>query len=312
MYIPYLYGRQEELRALEDLAPGIAQHGRVVPLIEPTEVQPLLHAKISAARAAGANVMVVANPSRGDLANPTAAAAAVASLATDLADTSRVRPMFRESPGQGLPELQQFLLQYPNRPVGVVLTTDHISGAALTKALANRDYLVLFAPEVDPATYSGSVPQSRSVVISDNFPGRTRNVDYALTLDEAFGNDLLSWRNAGWAGFSDFTVLPPESFAATGGPAVAVAIHLTYMTVHEMRVRHFVSDAGSRGQNAPKWAVILPQLQAVIAANPTLFDNTQGLQAFITQAGGSYTNLGTSKRQQIGHHVESVAGNMTP
>lgn len=312
MYIPYLYGRQEELRALDDLASGLAQHGRVVPLVEPTEVQPLLHTKLSAARAAGAQVMVVANPTRGDLANPVAAATAIASIGTDLADASLVRPVFRENPTQGLPELQQFLLQYPNRPIGVVLTTDAIPGADLLKALGQRDYLVLFAPEVDPATYASSIPRSKSVVISDNFPGRTRNIDYALTLDESFGSDLITWRGDGWAGFSDFTVLPPESFAATGGPAVAVAIHLTYMSGQTMRVRHFVSDAGTRGQNAPKWAVILPQLQAVVAASPTMFDNTQGLAAFITQAGGVYTSPGTSKRQQIGHHVETVAVNMTP
>jgi hypothetical protein len=312
MYIPYLYGRQEELRALEDLAPSLAQHGRVVPLIEPTEEQPLLHAKISAARAAGANLMVVANPTRGDLANPTAAAAVIAGLTPDIADTTHVRPIFRESPMQGLPELQQFLLQYPNRPIGVVLTTDTIAGAALTQSLAKRDYLVLFAPEVDPALYSGAVPQNRSVVISDNFPGRTRNIDYSVAVDELFGDDLLTWRGSGWAGFSDFTILPPASFAASGGPALAIAIHLTYMKGSAMWVRHFVSGAGTRGQNAPKWAVILPQLNTVIAANPGLFDNTKGLQAFVTQAGGSYTNLGTSKRQQIGHHVESVAVNMTP
>ncbi|WIB00317.1 sce7725 family protein [Curtobacterium sp. MCBA15_012] len=312
MYVPYLYGRQEELRALADLAPGLAQHGRVIPMIEPTENRSLLHSKIAESRGVGAEMMIVANPTRGDLANPAAAAAVLTSLAPDLADAAHVRPVFRESPGQGIPELAVFLTQYPNRPVGIVLTSNAIAPAALATALASSDYLVFFAPEMDPAPYNASIPAGRSIVISNNFPGRTRNIDYTATLDEYFSDELITWRGAGWAGFSDFTVLPPESFASSGGPALALAIHLSYMDGQQMRVRHFVSGAGARGQNAPKWAVVLPDLQAVVSTNPTMFEDTAGLRAFLGQAGGAYTSPGTSKRQQIGHHVEGVAANMTP
>jgi hypothetical protein len=64
-------------------------------------------------RGQGAAVYLVANPSRGDLASSIAKAEWHRVIGPDLADTTNVYPVFRESDGQGLPELNAFLSAYP-------------------------------------------------------------------------------------------------------------------------------------------------------------------------------------------------------
>lgn len=311
MYVPYLHGRQEEALALAELAPTLAASGRVVPLIEPVATTAQLHNKVSILRGAGAKVMVIANPTRGKLTTPTAQAAALAHLAPDLADVDHVRPVFRESDGQGLVELTTFLTQYPARPVAVVLTTPLIQPSDLATALKGRDYLVLFDTGVSAISYLPHIPAGRSIDLGHRFPGRERNADYANPADEYFSNDLATWKTAGRAGFSDFTVLP-ATYSTGGGSAVAIAVHLTYMTGNGLRVRHYMSDASVRGDYPPKWRALLGDLTADVTANPTLFETTDGLDSFLTQARtADYTSLGASKRQQIVHHIQTVDQRMT-
>jgi hypothetical protein len=306
LYIPYLYGRQEEALALAELAPSLAASGHVVPLIEPAATTVQLHNKVSILREAGASAMIVANPTRGKLTTPTAQATALGHLAADLADAAHIRPVFRESDGQGLAELKAFLVTYPARQVAVVLTTQLIRPSDLAATLKGRDYLVLFDIGVSAMSYLPDIPAGRSIDIGHRFPGRNRNVDYANPNDEFFSNDLLTWKAAGRAGFSDFTVLP-ATYTTGGGSAVAIAVHLTYMTVDGLRVRHYVSDDSVRGDYPPKWRALLGDLTADTAADPNLFEATDGLGSFLAQARSTdYTSLGASKRQQIVHHVQTV------
>ncbi len=311
MYVPYLYGRQEETLALAELAPGLASHGRVVPLVEPVQLNDQLHKKLSILRTAGAKAMVVANPTRGHIDTVRKQSDVLTLLAPDLADVAHIRPVFRESEGQGLPELLSFLASYPARPVGVLLTTNLISEVDLAAALSGLDYLVLFAPSVSAMGYSTLIPLNRTIDVGERFIGRSPNAEFIGLPDEFFGNDLLTWRAAGRAGFSDYTVLPP-SYTEGGGGAVALVVHLTFMDTAGLRVQHFASSAGSRGVNSPKWAELLQELEDTLAAHPTRFEATSGLASFRAQySSRSYTSPGSSKRQQIIHHIQTVAARMT-
>jgi hypothetical protein len=308
LYVPYLYGRQEEALALAELATDIAAHPWVVPLIEPVVPTPQLHTKLTILRGAKGQAMLIANPTRGELASPSAQATALAHLAPDLADAERIRPVFRETDGQGL---VAFLSTYVNRRVGIILTTQRIAPAVLEATLRGRDYLLMFDTGVSAMGYLPHIPANRGIDLGDRFRGRERNVEFAHPTDEFFSNDLTAWKAAGRAGFSDRTVLAP-TYRTGGGAAVAIAVHLTYMNDSGLRVRHYVSDVGDRGETSPKWAALLGDLVADVTTNPTLFEDTDGLASFLEQARtASYTSPGASKRQQIVHHIETVARRMT-
>jgi hypothetical protein len=310
MYSPFLYGRQQELLALESLATEFARDGRVIPLIEPVKPPTTLHRKLGVLRGEGAAVYLIANPSRGDLASASARATWHAELASDLADAAYVFPVFREADGVGLADLRAFLGTYPDRHIGVLLTTNLIAAADLASALAGRDFVVFFAPSVSAVGYVSAISSDRTIDIGDRFHGQPRNADFAANPDEFFSNDLRTWRTSSRAGFSDFTVLTP-TYTEQGGQAGALAVHLTYRDGAAMRVHHFVSDTTTRGNDDIKWGELLRMIEDEIAATPTRYDFTDGLAAYRSQyISGNYTNLATSKRQQVVHHLQTVSRHM--
>lgn len=312
MYSPFLYGRQQELLALEDLAPELARDGRIVPLIEGVKPPATLQRKLTVLRAAGAKVYLVANPSRGDLTSSAAQSAWQAALAPELADAAHVFPVFRESDGRGIAELTAFLGSYPSRRIGVLLTTNLIDPAALAAALSGLDYVVFFGPSVSAMSYLPFIPANRSLDVGDRFRGQARNADFAGLTDEFFSNDLTTWRSVGRAGFSDFTLLT-TTYTEQGGQAGAIVVHLSYMAGGSLRVQHFVSDTTTRGNDSVKWSELLQKIEDEVSASPGKFESTNGLDAYRTQhATGNYTNLATSKRQQLVHHLQTVSRRMTP
>lgn len=310
MYVPFLNGRAEEMLALTEIRASLAAHGRVVPLIEPVKLGDRLHKKLELLRAAGAKSMVIANPTRGDLSTPAQQASAVAFLAPDLADVARVRAVFRESASQGRAELRTFLATYVG-PVGVVLTTNLITESDLATEVAGRDFIVFFTPSMDASKFATLIPRNRTINVVQNFRVRAPNKEYVGVSDEAYSDDLTKWKASGLAGFADYTVLG-TTYAEGGSGAVALAIHMTFMAGTALRVQHFASDAGARGDNPPKWLALLKELEDTIAANPSRFDTTAGLAKFRTQyAARDFTSPASSKRQQIMHHLQTVAARMT-
>jgi hypothetical protein len=194
----------------------------------------------------------------------------------------------------------------------VLLTTNLIVAADLASALAGSDFVVFFAPSVSAVGYLSAIPSDRTIDIGDRFHGQARNADFAANADEFFSNDLQTWRTSSRAGFSDFTVLTP-TYTEQGGQAGALAVHLTYMNGSNMRVHHFVSDTITRGNDDIKWGELLQKIEDDIITVPTRFDATDGLAAYRLQySSGNYTNLATSKRQQIVHHLQAVALHMVP
>jgi hypothetical protein len=306
-----LFGRQQEMLALEQLAPELASHGRIMPVIEPSKTGDTMHRKLTTLRNAGGSAYVIVNPTRGDLRDPAARATALTLLAPDLADANHIRPTFREAEGQGLAELTAFLATYPApRRIGVLLTTNLITPADLARALDRRDVVVFYGPTVNSMPYSATIALDRSIDVGDYFHVQEPNAAYTTVPDEFFANDLSNWKAPQRAGFSDYTLLG-TTFKEGGGGAGAIAVHLSYMDGPNMRVRHFVSTTTTRGNDSRKWGEVLAAMEAEIAANPTKYEATTGLGEFRIQASTRvYTNLAKSKRQQLIHHLQTVARKM--
>lgn len=307
MYAPLIYGRQQEMLALEQLASELGSHGRIVPVIEPVKNGETMHRKLTILRNAGGSAFVIVNPTRGDLHNPAARAAALTLLAPDLADNTHVRPTFREAEGEGLAELRAFLAAYPSpRRIGVLLTTNLIQPTALAAALLGRDVVVFYGSTVNSMPYSALIPLNRSINVGDYFHVQRPNAAYTTVPDEFFANDLVGWKTPLRAGFSDHTLLG-TTYTEGGGGAGAIAVHLSYMDGQNMRVHHYVSTTATRGNDARKWAEVLADIEADITANPMRYEATVGLGEFRAQASSrTYTNLAKSKRQQLIHHLQTV------
>ena len=87
--------------------------------------------------------------------------------------------------------------------------------------------------------------QSTRILVRDGFK-RRRNADYPAM--EEFSDLHVTYGDLGMAGFGDFLIVG-DVYSEGGGPAYAVAIHLTFIDPDKddvMYVYHFVSDIAAR------------------------------------------------------------------
>ncbi|MBB5166489.1 sce7725 family protein [Mycobacterium sp. AZCC_0083] len=173
--------------------------------------------------------------------------------------------------------------------------------------LADRDAIVFVHTSANPRTYLRELPPAKCVEVAASFNGQTRNADYGAA--EWFSNSHLDFIGDGRPGFSDFGPLP-TTFSLRGGPAGAAAIHLIYsVDGGTLWIQHFVSDTVDRneGDAASKIAEAVEKLAGEVAVDPEKFLETAGLQSFLANR---VLDLGSSKRQQLIHHLSTVAASL--
>ena len=306
MYFPYLHARQMELLALRDNSGQLAGW-KTAPVLEPVKTGPrdLLRC-LGELERASAPCYVIINPHQGEFRHgvPHDWEREVNSL---VATSKVIRPAFQVSRASTRAGLQAFLAMYAGRPVGVVVRTAEIPPVDMAADLAGSNAIVFLHARGNPRMYQQTLT-GITVEVEECFNAQDRNADYNGA--EWFTTSHLNYSGNGLPGFSDFGPLPP-TFSLTGGQAAAVAIHLTYRNQADgsLWVEHFVSDSTDLGDGdrASKTAEATAKVTSAVRADPTRFTRTAGLQAFLTQAAnGTPTDLGTSKRQQLCHHLATV------
>ena len=306
MYFPYLYGRQAELNALSDLVETLGSPQQIFPILEPVGPSGKLITALNAFEAKKMAAYVIINPNLGDLADEPARSRWNADMSVMIENTAVVNPVFKEQDGTTASEIAEFAASYPRRQIGIVLTTSRILPTALETALRGSDYTVFLQPGANPSSYVSSLTSAKMVDVSDNFKPKERNKDYLG--DDWLGNNHTTWKGTGRAGFSDYTILP-SAFQQGGGPVGAIALHITYEDGSDTRVQHFVSVTNDQKMpQSVKFKEALDDLSLQVAATPARFRRSPGLARYHSQhASGSYTNLSGSKRQQISHHIYTIA-----
>jgi hypothetical protein len=307
VYAPYLYGRQAELSALKDIASVIGGNDQIVfPLIEPVKSNTTLRRTLETLAESNATSYVVINSRLGDFTGNQPALQAWLDDASDvLADTALVRPTFREHSGVTVTDIEAFLDDYPDRPVGLLLTSERIDADALEEALDGRECVAFFESTSDARSFEPHLTATADIV--QRFTVRRPNIQYDGVPDEPFGRAHRTWKRQGRAGFSDYTVLETTFREAGGGGAAAVVAHLTYETGTDLMVQHFMSDDREQGDDGGKIVQVADAVVRQISATPGRFEDTVGLRSFIDRASTrTSTNLATLKRWQIAHHIETV------
>jgi len=81
---------------------------------------------------------------------------------------------------------------------------------------------------------------TKRILVRDGFKAQKKNAHYPPT--DHFSDLHITYPDEGMDGFGDFLIVGDE-FKVGGGPAYAVAIHLTYLDEDEdMNIFHFISD----------------------------------------------------------------------
>jgi hypothetical protein len=308
MYFPFLHGKEGELKALKGVAGLLGSPQRIFPIVEPVRpIKKLERDLLSEYEGAGAELYFVTNPTQGELADTTALQQWRRDASTWLPKAT-VRPTFVILPTTSIAEVGAFAAAYPNRPVGVVVKASTLNAAAVQTALGTADALIFVHATASPNAYITAFGTGKVVIVKDAFNAQERNADYQGV--ETFNDDHATYAAAGHPGFSDFTVMPPRMASRGGGPAAAIALHVSFRDNGDINVAHFVSDSRTQGDgtNSTKFIEAVDHLAAAVRANPTRFDNSPGLTALLAlQAARQATNGAGYKAHQTSHHIVTIA-----
>ncbi len=307
MYHPYFRGKQFELIAIREMAALLAEKG-FVPVIEPVrESLGGLKKTLKAVSEAGGRAIVIVNPYHGD--HQENGASITGLLQEDFVDDGTISAGILLRNGMTVEEVMACYQQHADhRPVLVHagFTEPKALAAALTDSMTNLTNI--FVEDHAKLLYRKHFDRSTRILVRDGFK-RQRNADYVGM--EEFSDLNVTFRDLGMRGFGDFLMVG-DVYTEGGGPAYAVAIHLTFIDPDKddvMYIYHFVSDTKDTPTDpAGKFAQALTKLIAKLDSGTSHILETEAIQEFRElHAKGHFPGLGYVKKLSMKHHIETLA-----
>ena len=307
MYHPYFRGKQYELITVREMAPVLSELD-FRPIIEPVrETLSGLHKGLDAVVEANGRAIVIVNPHHGDLSGG----------AEELSEL-----------------LKEKFLDLPGICAGILLKQDMSPADAMKIHKAHEGHAPVFIhagfaePKAlmehlgQPLTeqchifldkYCGKLYQrhfkgSHRVLVKDGFQ-RKKNREYELI--EPFSDLHATFGDEGMDGFGDFLIVG-DDYSESGGPAYAIAIHLTFIDPDQddsMLIYHFVSDRQDTPKDpAGKFAEALAKMMAVLNRRGCKVLETDAVKEFRElHRNGHFPGLGYVKKLSMNHHIETLA-----
>ncbi|MDT3486128.1 sce7725 family protein [Stenotrophomonas maltophilia] len=305
-YHPYFRGKQYELICVKENAELLARSG-FCPIIEPVknDVGSMLRC-LSEIKANGGQAFVVANPGCGALKG---------GLENEFKD--RISEIVENSEGlswiyraQGVEEKSIELSADRS-----ALLHDRSVDASKIRAIADSAG-VKFDPNVFIDTkdsgplYRRNFRAGSRILIRDGFR-KKKNSEYLDPDVEHFSDLHITFEDEGMQGFGDFLTVGDE-YSEGGGPAYAVAIHLTFVDEESdssMFIRHFVSDSNlTPADPAGKFSEALGKLATAVRRKNSKIPKTKAVLEFLDlHDRGHYPGLGYVKKLSMQHHIELMA-----
>jgi hypothetical protein len=307
MYHPYFRGKQYELVTVREMAPVLKRAG-FRPVIEPVKeslgsLQKALHAVV----AVEGKATVIVNPYHGDLSGGGAPV------------TNLLQKKFLDLPGISAGILLKQDMQANEAMKYYADHADHTpvfihAGFSQAKALAEKlgslrpQLSHIFVDRFCGKLYQKHFKDAKRVLLRDGFQ-RKRNRDYAPR--EPFSDLHATYSDEGMQGFGDFLIVGDDYFD-TGGPAYAVAIHLTFIDPDQddsMFIYHFKSERQDTPTDpAGKFAEALAKMMQRLDEPGSKVLETSAVQEFRSlHKQGHFPGLGYVKKLSMNHHIETLA-----
>ena len=306
MYYPYFRGKQYDLITIRECASIMSEQG-FVPIIEPVKeaLNGLIRA-IDSVSDAGGSISLIVNPQYGDLS---------------------------EDPSSLIELLGDKYEDSANVIAGVLLTdeTDVHQVVNILESVGQRKKLFIHAGFTDPRgllnllpvnddsahvflyghngrLYQRNFSDFEKIVVKNGFEKRANRLHPAV---EFFSDLHVTFEDDGAEGFGDF-LIAGDDYSEGGGPAYAVAIHLTFIDDEQddgMYIHHFKSDRFETPTDpAGKFAEALSKLVIEAQRPGTKVLRTRAVDEFIELHGrGHFPGLGYVKKLSMQHHIEVMA-----
>ncbi|MDR0853636.1 MAG: sce7725 family protein [Clostridiales Family XIII bacterium] len=313
MYFPYLRGRQFELLALKELLDQNIISNKVIPIIEPVKFSSTLTNTIDLYNEKKHPIALIRNPQAGSFMNEYESVKNAALAADEKqkkkfdAFVETVKNANTYSTFILTTGIQRYLDSIVDDKGGLdkiaIIMTDNDMPELYKDLLKMHPALFTLIP--DKRAFKRAVFGDR-VLLENKFGRQSRNTDYEDNSDEFFSDDHIYFKDEGYVGFSDYSIVGDE-FMMSGFAPYAVAIHIVYPKDGTLRIRHFVSNSNEDIQNpAKKFSEAINKVvdwKKNVAGVDTIAMKTLEQHCI----DGTYPGLGTIKKLCIMHHLELVS-----
>lgn len=308
MYYPYFRGKQYELITIREMAEVMAE-AQFRPIIEPVrEMLGGLARCLTAISDAGGHAVVVVNPHHGDLSGGGEELTGL--LRDDDLDLDGISAGILLKPDTTLAEaLKCYKVHAAHAPVLIHAGFTDAKGLAEKLGKQTDENCHVFLDRACGKLYQRHFRQSCRVLVKDGFVRKKRNSEYPLV--ERFSDLHVIFKEEGMQGFGDFLIVG-DDYSESGGPAYAVAIHLTYIDPDQddaMQIYHFVSTTQDTPKDpAGKFGEALAKMIHVLDKPGSKILETSAVEEFRTlHQQGHFPGLGYVKKLSMIHHIETLA-----
>ncbi|WOD11146.1 sce7725 family protein [Pseudomonas sp. NyZ704] len=239
MYYPYFRGKQYELISIRECA-GMMAEADFVPIVEPVKesLNGLARAMDAMLEVGGYLVMIV-NPINGDLSGDSAGL--IDFLDGKYADHDHISAGILLTDNIDLDEVQRLCEAVGERQL-TFIHSGFSDGKGLAEVVNKWDGCChVFIENYSGKLYRRHFSNSERVLVRDGFQKRANRLHPPV---EFFSDLHVVFLDEGADGFGDF-LIAGDDYSEGGGPAYAVAIHLTFIDREkddEMYIHHFKSD----------------------------------------------------------------------
>lgn len=302
MYYPYLRGRQFELIALREFALNHGDNNNVIPIIEPIKMK-FNNMKLAIPKLIEGNVKfaLILNPLVGDITK-NKVKTILDALKEELPNYSSWIPAFLLT--NNYSEIISELNQFSDREIMLICSD-------ITDTSDPRFDQLIQLPEVKYVVSKENRSLKRMlkgqnkelIRLDDNFKSQNRNSDYLLMSEEKFSEEHLYFKDDGFKGFSDYTVISSD-YKEGGAAPYAVAIHISYKKDNkEIWIRHFTSESNDDRTNIQGKFAEAAKKAVEFLNDKKIFNNaTNELRTYFKEK--KYPGLGMVKKISIKNHIE--------
>lgn len=307
MYYPYFRGKQYELITIRENAERMSQ-ANIIPIIEPVKRSLTgLRRALEALMAQQAHFVLVMNPLHGELNG--GAEELQAEIVDGLLDGyDNCNLGYITNSNTSLKDIRSFC-QKQNKDISII-HYGYPRGSELADAVneiaAVREHI--FVDKRCSRLYRRKFRNNSRVLVRDGFVKRTNREHPEV---EHFSELHITYTDEGFDGFGDFLTVG-DDFAEGGGPAYAVAIHLTYIDNNEdddMFIKHYISDrTTSPTDPGGKFLEALQKLVDDVEDENSKILRSEAVTEFLDLHNrGHFPGLGYVKKLSMQHHIELIA-----
>ncbi len=308
MYYPFFRGKQFELILLRDNA-GFLAKNTIHPIIEPVKNDfSALKRSMKALNEKNVDCTLVVNPQAGQKPVPIDSMRKL--IDSDFNNYKNISLGYMMHTKSNINDLIALVRQYKNSNFTIV-HCGYSNGKQLADALGEFQNIKkhVFIEGSAGKLYQRHFKKNgiKRVLIRNGFKPQKKNSNYPPS--EHFSDLHLTYSDEGVDGFGDYLMVG-DDYSESGGPAYAVAIHVTYLDPeNDMFIYHFISDrTDSPTDPGGKFLEALAKMiKELKKPNSPIFKSKACMEYMKLYNEKHYPGLGYVKKLSMQHHIELIA-----